>query len=47
VNYGAGEARRILGRSSAEIAAVLGYADEPELIHRDNLVVVASLDASP
>ncbi len=46
VNYGAGEARRILGRSSAEIAAVLGYADEPELIHRDNLVVVASLDAS-
>lgn len=41
VNYGAGEARRILGRSSAEIAAVLGYADEPELIHRDNLVVVA------
>jgi glutamate 5-kinase len=46
VNYGAGEARRILGRSSAEIAAILGYADEPELIHRDNLVVVAKRDAS-
>jgi glutamate 5-kinase len=40
VNYGAAEARRIVGRSSTEIESILGYADEPELIHRDNLVVV-------
>ena len=40
VNYGASEARRILGRPSSEIASVLGYVDEPELIHRDNLVLL-------
>jgi len=40
VNYSAAEARRILGRPSSEIEAVLGYVDEPELIHRDNLVVL-------
>jgi glutamate 5-kinase len=40
VNYAAFEARRIAGHPSADIEAVLGYADEPELIHRDNLVVV-------
>ncbi|KAB2308231.1 glutamate 5-kinase [Betaproteobacteria bacterium SCN2] len=38
VNYSAAEARRIAGRPSAEIEALLGYVDEPELIHRDNLV---------
>ena len=40
VNYGADESRRIAGHSSTEIESILGYADEPELIHRDNLVVV-------
>jgi len=40
VNYGAAESRRILGRPSAEIEAILGYVDEPELIHRDNLVIL-------
>jgi glutamate 5-kinase len=39
VNYGAEEARRILGRPSAEIPSLLGYAGDPELIHRDNLVL--------
>jgi len=39
-NYGAAEARRILGRPSGEIESVLGYVDEPELIHRDNLVLL-------
>ncbi|MEW6132507.1 MAG: glutamate 5-kinase [Pseudomonadota bacterium] len=38
VNYGAAEARRIAGRPSAEIESLLGYVDEPELIHRDNMV---------
>jgi glutamate 5-kinase len=39
-NYGAADARRIIGRPSTEIESILGYVDEPELIHRDNLVVV-------
>jgi glutamate 5-kinase len=41
VNYGASECRRILRKPSAEIEAILGYVDTPELIHRDNLVVRA------
>ena len=40
VNYGAQETLRIMRRPSADIEAVLGYVDEPELIHRDNLVVL-------
>jgi glutamate 5-kinase len=39
-NYSANEARRIAGKPSSAIEAVLGYMDEPELIHRDNLVVL-------
>jgi glutamate 5-kinase len=30
----------ILGKPSSEILSVLGYVDEPELIHRDNLVLL-------
>ena len=40
VNYGSNEARRIVGRPSSEILPILGYVDEPELIHRDNLVLL-------
>jgi glutamate 5-kinase len=40
VNYSAAEARKIIGKPSAQIEAILGYVDEPELIHRDNLVIV-------
>ena len=39
-NYGVSETRRLLGRKSSEIEGILGYMDEPELIHRDNLVVL-------
>jgi len=39
-NYSAEEARRIMRRPSGEIEAILGYVDEPELIHRDNLVLL-------
>jgi glutamate 5-kinase len=39
VNYSADETRRIMRRPSTDIEAVLGYVDEPELIHRDNLVL--------
>jgi glutamate 5-kinase len=38
-NYAAAEARRIMRQPSSEIEAILGYVDEPELIHRDNLVL--------
>jgi glutamate 5-kinase len=41
VNYSAGEARRIIGQPSSRIQELLGYIDEPELIHRDNLVLTA------
>ena len=40
VNYSADEARRIAGKASGEIENILGYVDEPELIHRDNLVLL-------
>jgi glutamate 5-kinase len=40
VNYGAQEAARIMGQPSAHFAEILGYLDEEELIHRDNLVLV-------
>ncbi|HKA42947.1 MAG TPA: glutamate 5-kinase [Burkholderiales bacterium] len=40
VNYNAAETRRILRTPSSEIEARLGYVDEPELIHRDNLVLL-------
>ncbi|MBB3102815.1 glutamate 5-kinase [Azomonas macrocytogenes] len=40
VNYAALEAQRILGRSTDEVEKVLGYIDEPELIHRDNMIVL-------
>jgi len=40
VNYSAEETHRIMRRPSGEIESVLGYVDEPELIHRDNLVLL-------
>jgi glutamate 5-kinase len=40
VNYSAEETRRIMRKPSAEIEATLGYVGEPELIHRDNLVLL-------
>jgi glutamate 5-kinase len=40
VNYSSDEAGRIQGRASSDIESVLGYVDEPELIHRDNLVLL-------
>lgn len=39
VNYSAAEVRRILGHNSEQIAELLGYPGDEELIHRDNLVV--------
>jgi glutamate 5-kinase len=39
-NYSATEARLIARKPSAQIESMLGYANEPELIHRTNLVLV-------
>jgi glutamate 5-kinase len=38
-NYSSGEARLIARKPSSQIEGLLGYASEPELIHRDNLVL--------
>ncbi len=40
INYNAIETQKILRRPSSEIAAILGYEDESELIHRNNLVLL-------
>ncbi len=40
VNYSAEEARKLMGQASSEIERLLGYVDEPELIHRDNLIII-------
>ncbi len=40
VNYDARETALIIGKPSLQIETLLGYVDEPELIHRDNLVVL-------
>ena len=45
-NYDVAETRRLTGRKSAEIETVLGYVDEPELIHRDNLVITRAPDGA-
>ncbi len=40
VNYNAEETSKIIGSCSDEIEEKLGYVDEAELIHRDNLVLI-------
>ena len=40
VNYSSAETVRILRQPSSEIASILGYVDESELIHRDNLILL-------
>ncbi|WP_456414516.1 glutamate 5-kinase [Thiolapillus sp.] len=40
INYSADEARKIAGKPSHDFERILGYRDEKELIHRDNLVVL-------
>jgi glutamate 5-kinase len=40
-NYASSEARRIARMPSQEIETLLGYVDEDELIHRDNLILLS------
>ena len=39
INYSSSETRLIMRRPSSEIEAILGFIEEPELVHRDNLVL--------
>ena len=39
INYGSSDARRIARHASSEIETILGYVDEAEIIHRDNLIL--------
>ena len=38
-NYSSAEARLLCRKPSSEIAQLLGYSAEPEMVHRDNLVL--------
>ena len=38
-NYASAEARRLCRKPSSEFERLLGYAAEPEMVHRDNMVV--------
>ena len=40
VNYNSNEATRIMRKASSEIEKILGYVEESELIHRDNLIII-------
>ncbi|WP_299584214.1 glutamate 5-kinase [uncultured Microbulbifer sp.] len=40
VNYDSSESARILGQSSERFIDLLGYRDDDELIHRDNLILL-------
>lgn len=39
-NYASAEARLLCRKPSSEFEALLGYAAEPEMVHRDNLVLM-------
>ena len=39
VNYNVSESERIIGQPSSRIEELLGYVDEVELLHRDNMVL--------
>tara|TARA_A100001037_G_scaffold306648_1_gene353641 strand:+ start:3608 stop:4744 length:1137 start_codon:yes stop_codon:yes gene_type:complete len=40
INYGSGDTAKLMGVGSGAIAERIGYSAEPELIHRDNLVLL-------
>ena len=41
VNYPSEDAARICRAHTEEIVGRLGYMEQPEMIHRDNMVVLA------
>ena len=45
--YGSADAARIVGHRSEEIEAILGWRGRDELVHRDDLVMMAILSTAP
>lgn len=43
VNYSSSEIKKIMGRKSGEIEALLGYKHDDEVVHRDNLVITENM----
>ncbi|HLS50710.1 MAG TPA: PUA domain-containing protein, partial [Burkholderiaceae bacterium] len=41
INYSANDTRRIIGHPSHRIADILGSMSDPELMHRDNMMVLS------
>ena len=41
-NYSSADAKKIIGQTSSGIESMIGYIEEPELIHRDNLTLTDS-----
>jgi glutamate 5-kinase len=39
-NYTGSEVKLIMRRASSEIEAILGFVEGPEVIHRDNMVLL-------
>jgi glutamate 5-kinase len=42
IAYASTDAERLLGRKSAEIEGILGYAGRSEMIHRDDMALMRS-----
>ncbi|MEQ1530825.1 MAG: glutamate 5-kinase [Methylococcales bacterium] len=40
INYGFADAQLIAGKNSTEFEKILGYSDDSELMHRDNMVLI-------
>ena len=40
INYSSSETRQIMRKVSADIEKTLGYSNEAELLHRDNLILL-------
>jgi glutamate 5-kinase len=40
VNYPSDECKQIIGKASRHIPEILGYQDDPELINRENLILM-------
>ena len=42
INYQSSDMHLIAGQSSAQFERILGYADDAEVMHRDNIVLMAN-----
>jgi len=45
VNYGSGDLLKIKGARTSEIASILGYRHDDEVIHRDNLILSSKIES--